>query len=112
MKEDFSEVDTQKVLDRLVNLPLSSWKYIGAKERRHVGPMAQDFHHAFDELLNLNSSDTSIAPLDEAGVAFASIQALHKIVTDKDEKISALEERLNRMETMMKSLSKDNSVSQ
>ena len=74
--------------------------------------MSQDFHAAFDELLDLNSDDETIAPLDQAGVAFASIQELHKIVQEKDKKIEDLEDRLNRMEAMIKALSKGDSVNQ
>ena len=70
-KEDFAPVNAQAVLDRLQTLPLSMWKYQGAETRRHIGPMAQDFHAAFDQLLDLNSDDKTIAPLDEVGVAFA-----------------------------------------
>jgi Chaperone of endosialidase len=90
IKEDFVPVNAQAVLDQLQTLPLSTWKYKGADGRRHIGPMAQDFHAAFDRLLDLKSDDKTIAPLDEAGVAFAAIQALQAQVIARDEKIAAL----------------------
>ncbi|MEZ5303412.1 MAG: tail fiber domain-containing protein, partial [Verrucomicrobiales bacterium] len=98
IKEDFGEVAPEDVLDRLVDLPISTWRYKGGETRRHVGPMAQDFHAAFDDLLDLNSDDKTIAPLDEAGVAFASIQALHRLVEKKDGEIKEMKDRLERME--------------
>jgi len=104
LKDDFASVDKDAVLEGLLDLPLSTWKYKASKDRRHFGPMAQDFHAAFDELLNLQSDDTTIAPLDEAGVAFASIQALHGIVAEKDQKIADLEDRLAKIEAGMKQL--------
>lgn len=57
--------------------------------------MAQDFHAAFNELLNLESDDKTIAPLDEAGVAFVSIQALHKTVEGRSQKT---EDRVQKLE--------------
>ena len=114
VKEDFAPVDSEAVLDRLVDLPLSSWRYIGSKGRRHVGPVSQDFHAAFDDLLNLNSDDTTIAPLDEAGVAFASIQALHGKVESDQHQIEALkrenaslEQRLEQLEAIVLQLASD-----
>ena len=102
IKEGFAPVKTQEVLDRLLTMPVSTWSYKGADgERRHIGPMAQDFHAAFNDLLDLKSDDKTIAPLDEAGVAFTAIQGLNEVVKEKDRKIQDLEERLTRLEKMM-----------
>jgi len=98
VKEDFAPVNSQAVLDHLQTLPLSTWKYKGADTRRHIGPMAQDFHAAFDGLLDLKSDDKTIAPLDEAGVAFAAIQALQKQVTELRAEKTALAEKLAALE--------------
>ncbi len=97
IKEGIAPVQASAVLEHLLTLPVSTWSYIG-ETRRHIGPMAQDFHAAFDGLLNLKSDDKTIAPLDEAGVAFTAIQALHEVVTQKDRKIQELEERLRQLE--------------
>lgn len=53
----------------------------------HIGPMAQDFSKAF----SLGADDKTILAMDSSGVALAAIQGLHKMVKDKDAKISALE---------------------
>jgi hypothetical protein len=98
VKEDFAPVNAQAVLDHLQTLSLSTWKYKGADTRRHIGPMAQDFHAAFDGLLDLKSDDKTIAPLDEAGVAFAAIQALQKQVTELRAEKTALAEKLAALE--------------
>ncbi|MCA9414263.1 MAG: tail fiber domain-containing protein, partial [Candidatus Omnitrophica bacterium] len=111
-KEDVRDVENSEILDRLLTLPVSSWKYKDSVGRRHVGPMAQDFHAAFDALLDLKSDDKTIAPLDEAGVAFASIQALNDKLTNeieaKNRKIESLKEaneslseRLERLEKLV-----------
>lgn len=101
IKEGFAEVDRKAVLGRLMDVPVETWKYIGNNERRHFGPMAQDFHAAFDDFLGLRSDETTIAPLDVNGVTIAAIQALKEEVDEKDRKIEELSERLEKLETAL-----------
>jgi hypothetical protein len=35
------------ILDRVSRLPITSWHFKTDPRKRHVGPMAQDFHAAF-----------------------------------------------------------------
>jgi hypothetical protein len=73
-KRDFGPVDGDAILERLLRLPISTWRYkADARGARHIGPMAQDFRLSFD----VGANDTTIYPLDESGVAFAAIQALN-----------------------------------
>lgn len=86
-KQDFAPVDAAAVLERVVSLPVQSWSYKAQPTDRHIGPMAQDFHAAFQ----LNGDDnTHIATVDEAGVALAAIQGLN---TKLEETRSALKRR-------------------
>jgi len=74
-KQDFKPVNPGEVLDKVVALPLSEWRYRSDDERsRHVGPMAQDFHAAF----GLGADDKHIATVDADGVALAAIQGLNQ----------------------------------
>jgi len=74
LKSDIQPIDGEDVLARLGQLPISSWHYTNAPEKRHVGPMAQDFHAAF----GLNGDDeTHISEVDIAGVSLAAIKALN-----------------------------------
>ncbi|MCX6914663.1 MAG: tail fiber domain-containing protein, partial [Verrucomicrobia bacterium] len=47
MKENFAPVEAQAVLDKVIALPISRWNFKGDTATPHVGPMAQDFHAAF-----------------------------------------------------------------
>lgn len=112
-KEDIRPIEPADILDRLVGLPLATWQYKGSQGRRHVGPMAQDFHAAFNDLLDLKADERTIAPLDEAGVAFASIQALHAEVEEKDARIDQLadenadlRQRLEKLEAAVEKLAR------
>jgi hypothetical protein len=97
-KRDIVPVNAQEVLARLAGLSISTWnRKTDDPSVRHLGPMAQDFAAAFD----LGEDDTSIAVLDMAGVSLAAIQALQQELTEKDEQIQALEERLAALERLV-----------
>jgi hypothetical protein len=73
-KENFTDVSGEKILNLVRSLPITEWNYkADGRSIRHLGPMAQDFHAAFD--LN-GTDDTHITTVDEAGVALAAIKAL------------------------------------
>jgi hypothetical protein len=109
LKEDFQPVNDGAVLDRLLQMPVSTWKFKGAEVRRHVGPMAQDFHAAFNDLLDLQSDDKTIAPLDEAGVAFVSIQALNQKLEQKETEITELKQAVAELKQMVAQLAQTKS---
>ncbi len=94
LKSDIQPIDGKDVLARLGQLPISSWHYTNAPEKRHVGPMAQDFHAAFG--LN-GTDDTHISEVDIAGVSLAAIQALNNQMASqmkaKDAEIKELREQ-------------------
>ena len=57
---------------------------------KHIGPMAQDFHAAFE----LGTDDKTINTSDAQGVALAAIQGLYQLLQEKDAEIADLEARL------------------
>ena len=94
-KHGFQEVDQVKVLQKVIELPVTTWRYNTQSDSiRHIGPMAQDFRAAF----GLGESEQFISPVDEAGVAFAAIQALAKQLKEKDAQILTLMARVEALE--------------
>lgn len=73
-KTGFAPVDPLDVLARVLELPLSEWRYKSAPDARHIGPTAQDFHAAFG--LN-GADDKAIATVDADGVMLAALQGLN-----------------------------------
>lgn len=71
-KTDIEPVDPQGALDGVRSLDVATWRFIDADDGRHMGPMAEQFHEAFE----LGDTDESIATVDADGVAFAAIQGL------------------------------------
>jgi hypothetical protein len=94
LKENFAPVSPREVLDKVAALPITRWNFKGDDATPHLGPMAQDFHAAF----NVGTDNKHIATVDADGVALAAIQGLHQIVKEKDARISALEKRLEALE--------------
>lgn len=87
-KHLFANVSGEDVLTRLRALPVRSWSYrVDPDHVRHVGPTAQDFRAVF----GLGSDSTTIAPIDEAGIALASVKALDARTLDQHARIDALE---------------------
>jgi hypothetical protein len=74
LKTAFEAVDADAVLARVLELPITRWRYRGESgEGAHLGPVAEDFHAAF----GLGADGASISTVDADGVALAAIQGLH-----------------------------------
>ena len=101
-KEGFAAVDPLDVLERLLDLPISTWTYTGSAEGLHLGPVAEDFKQAF----GLAGDGTSIATVDADGVALAAIQGLNaKLEAQNARLLSQNEALLARLEALEAALS-------
>lgn len=73
-KENIVPVDGREVLEKVRQLPMSTWNWISqGPEVRHMGPIAQDFYAAF----GLGRSERMITTIDLDGVSLAAIQGLY-----------------------------------
>jgi trimeric autotransporter adhesin len=98
LKENFTTVNGRDVLNRLSEVPILSWNAKGTDPNvKHLGPMAQDFYHAF----NVGEDDTHISTIDLDGVSLAAIQGLYQIAQEKEARIGELEARLTALEQHM-----------
>jgi len=96
-KENFQPVSPRAVLAKLAALPISRWNFKTAPGEEHIGPMAQDFHAAFDT----GSDDKHIATVDADGVALAAIQGLNQKVEAQAVENAALQARLEKLEQLL-----------
>lgn len=87
-KEAIIEIDPAMILDKLSQLPVTEWQYIGGEER-HIGPMAQDFYAAF----GLGLGEKTIATVDADGVALAAIKALVNENQQLENELSVLKDQ-------------------
>jgi hypothetical protein len=108
MKHDIQPLDEREVLSKLMQLPVSTWKYNSDENGApHMGPMAEDFHNVF----GLNDGQ-HLSTVDTDGVALAAIQGLYKVVKEenaqlheavkeKDAQIMELSKRLSALEELI-----------
>ena len=95
-------MNARDLLDRLAGISVETWSYKapGGNPVRHIGPMAQDFHAAF----NFGCDDKHISPIDANGVSLAAIQGLYQIVQEKDCTITAQQRRIDRLQQQLAQL--------
>jgi hypothetical protein len=105
-KTNFTLLDAKTVLGKVAGLPVTEWNYKeDATNKKHIGPMAQDFEAAF----GLNGGDDKhISVVDEGGVALAAIQGLDQKVDElqtalarSDAENTELKTRLERLEQLI-----------
>lgn len=90
-KTDFASIDPLGVLERVLALPISRWRYRTQDASvRHIGPMAQDFRAAF----GLGTDERHITTVDADGVALAAIQGLNAKLEAEVETLAASNARL------------------
>jgi hypothetical protein len=91
---NISAADGKLALAKIGALPVSTWDFkTDRMKRRHLGPMAQDFHAAFDPT---GSDDKHIDLADLAGATLAAIKELHAEVAEKEAQIERLRARKNQ----------------
>jgi hypothetical protein len=109
LKENFTPLDENEILNRLESVPIQKWNYKNEPQANHIGSVAQDFYAAYQ----LGDSDKSIGTIDADGIAFAAIKALHKTMKElrtENEKLQArlqdenekLQERIAILERTVK----------
>jgi hypothetical protein len=103
-KEGFTAVDSRAVLDKVMRLPISEWRYKSQTDARHIGPVAQDFYEAF----GFGRDDKHITSVDADGVALAAIKGLNEKLEEqareKDQRIAELEKEMDQLKEMLSRL--------
>jgi len=101
-KKGIEAEDCRAVLDKLAQVPVDRWhyKWENDSDTPHIGPMAQDFKHAFYP----GRDDKGITTLEFDGVELAAIQGLNQKLNEKSAEIAALKEKADRVDALEKQL--------
>jgi len=97
-KTAFHAVDSENLLSRFGSLRLGSWNYTGdmSPQRRHYGPMAQEWFAAFGrDGVGTIGDDTTLASADVDGVLCIAVQALEKRTSEQRAVIETQERRIS-----------------
>lgn len=81
-------VNGHHILETVATLPISTWRYLWEPEHtRHLGPMAQDWHAAFD----FGHENTRVIPLVDAnGITLVCVQALTRRIDELTAEVAQL----------------------
>ena len=115
-KTNISEVDDMWMLEALVKVPVSTWRYQGSPEGAgvrgtgviHMGPMAQDFNEALSPLnLGKSAANESITGIDQDnsriltsdadGALLSATRGMIRHIESQEGSVSELEEEIERM---------------
>jgi hypothetical protein len=101
-KTDIQRVDTKRVLDKVLQLPISEWRYKAQPDAsiRHMGPMAQDFWTQF----HLGEDSLGISTIDPDGIALAAIQELAKQNARLEQELALQATRYEELRAVVQSL--------
>jgi len=100
-KANFAPVEAAEILEKLDRIPIESWNYKGQDPSiRHMGPVAQDFRAAF----GLGEDDRHISAVDADGVAMAAVQALYRLMREKDRVIEQQAVEIQRLKAGVEGL--------
>jgi DNA repair ATPase RecN len=95
VKTSIDPVDPEDALAGVESLEVATWEYEDEDGEgagtTHIGPMAEEFHDAFD----VGSSDEHINSINADGVAFAALQGLSAKLDRTRERLDGTREELN-----------------
>jgi hypothetical protein len=87
VKENFEEIDSDDILEKLDDLDVLSWNYVWDEDsEKRIGPMAEDFAEHFGTPATQVNGISTIDAISAIGVLMASVKSLTK-------KVKLLEER-------------------
>jgi hypothetical protein len=105
VKENFTELNSSEILEKIASLEITQWNFNETPVKEtHIGPMAQQFKELFN--LGVEGDNKTISTLDPSGVALVGIQELSKQVKQQqsiiDKQQKQIDELLKRVEALEK----------
>lgn len=96
-KTNIEPVSPEAALAGVSQMEIATWEYVDKNGQgqgtTHIGPMAEDFHDAFD----VGNSNKHINSINANGAALAAIQGLHSELQSAREEMAALAERNDKL---------------
>ncbi len=98
-KERFLPIDGPELLRKISGMKLTTWNYKGQRDRRHYGPMAQEFNALFgQDALGPIGCDTLITTQDIEGLTLSAVQALVRENENLKTELADVKTRLHLLE--------------
>lgn len=93
LKENFTDLNSQDVLGKILQLPITEWNYKTTPDSKFIGPMAEDFYTLF----GLGDSNASIDTISPASLALIGIKALNENLNNQQIQIASLSANLTNL---------------
>ncbi len=97
LKENFTAVDNQTILNKILVLPMTEWNYKSVPGAKHIGPIAEDFY----QLFKLGDGDKSVSTIDPSGISLVGIKALNEKIENQQKQI---EDQKNQNEQLQQQI--------
>jgi hypothetical protein len=110
MKENFTDVDGEALLEQLRTLPITRWNYkVDNADIQHVGPVAEDFYR----VLGVGENSSGIAAFDLGGISLVAVKELYEKNLAQKAELESLQSRVDDLERLVEKLltAKENSDS-
>jgi hypothetical protein len=105
-KEKFIAADAENMLVKIRDMRLGSWNYKG-NDKRHYGPMAQDFYKAFGKDAHGEiGNDSTINQANMEGVMMIMLKALEERTANQTNEIAMLKKQNEKLEAQLASTAK------
>ena len=90
-------MDPQRVLAMLSTVPIRTWVFKRDPAVRHIGPVSEEFHAAFD----LAGHDVRhLSVTDVNGVTLAALQGLANRSQEQDEKLARQQDEIEQLKIL------------
>ena len=100
LKNKFFNLDEGWLFDKIKNLDILQWNYIGTDET-HIGPTSEQFIEMFGVG---NGDDKHLSTLDVSGVALRAVQGLISRDESKEEEIQELKSEISELKEQIELL--------
>ena len=100
-KENFTDLNSNDLLQKISQLSIQKWKYKGTNEY-HIGPVAEDFYALF----GLGADNKGISTVDPAGISLAAIKELIKENEEMKQMIKNQNEQIVQLRLLIESIVK------
>ena len=88
LKENFTDLDFEAILQKINNMYVSEWNYKGVPDQKYIGPIAEEFWDAF----RLNGTDKmGINSISIDGVNMAAVKGLILRTDEMKSKLGQIE---------------------
>lgn len=93
LKYDFKTLSAASVLNKLSAMEITQWRYKHRPKELHVGPVAEDFYHAF----GLGDGEKRISTIDADGILMLAVQALKSENDVLQSKLKDLQKQIDQL---------------